>query len=178
MPSVIDGLCTLIRGLGLKVNGNDTLDVFDGLPTDEPETYVMVGGSGNPVSTGKQSWASLGASNGGIPASRDEEYDVELTIVSWVGGSDDANAPSSSDAQRSARQNVFTIAAQIETGLRNDPSIGGTVYSSAAGDGTGWASWGTDVRLDETNDGDDDAGMGRKAVLTVHIGVFKRLYSA
>jgi hypothetical protein len=172
MPAVIDGLLSLFRGL-TAVTGDKQVQVFDGLPgPNVPEKFIQIGGVDPITADGTQDWMSLGVASG-APA-RDENYIINCYVSCYVGGTD-ATTAASSDAQKVARDNAFTLVAAMEAGLRADPVLATTLGSPFAA--TGWISWGGRVQLEQTTLDSLDAELGRRAVVSIEIGVFARLYS-
>jgi len=178
IPDAIDAAVALVRALNLTVGG-DPLEVFDGFPgPNAPDNFVQIGGLEQTATSATQEWMSLGSTNGLAPA-RDEKYTINCATCCYVGGSD-ADGTSTSDAQKSARDNAFTIVRAIEVGIRENPKLA----SATAGDGlisgglgTGWVAFGDHIELQQTDAQDPRAGMGRKAVVLWDLAIFKRLYS-
>lgn len=178
IPDAIDAVLALIRALNLSVGG-DPLEVFDGLPGPQtPDNFVQIGGIEQHTASAVQDWMSLGSTNGLAPA-RDEKYTIGCGVFCYVGGAD-AGTSSTSDAQKAARDNAFTVVRDIETGLRQNPKLA----SATAGDGlisgglgTGWVAFGDQIELQQTVREDPEAGKGRRAVVLFGITIFKRLYS-
>lgn len=172
MPTVIDGLLALFRGLD-AVTSDKQAAVFDGLPGPQvPEKFIQVGGVDPITGDGAQDWASLGVASGA--PSRDENYTISVYVSCYVGGAG-ADQSDIADAQKTARDNAFTLVAAMEAGLRADPVLATTLGSPFAT--TGWISWGGRVQLEETTMDSPDADLGRRAVVAIEIGVFARLYS-
>lgn len=172
MTTVIDGLLELFRGLS-AVTSDKEVEVFDGLPGPTvPPKFIQVGGVDPVTADGTQDWASLGVASG-APA-RDEHYTINVYVSCYVGGAD-ATEDGSSDAQKVARDNAFTLVAAMEAGLRADPVLATTLGAPFAS--TGWLSWGGRVTLEETTMDSPDAELGRRAVVALEIAVYARLYS-
>lgn len=179
IPSVIDAVCALIRGLNLTVD-NDPVEVFDGLAGPNiPDVYVQVGGIEQTAVTGAQAWHSLGAANGVAPA-REERYEINCGVFAYVGGTDASNA-GASDAQKTARDLAFTIVDAIESALRTNPKLAtvtaGDGLLPGNGLGTGWVEFGGRIDLEETTAADPKADMGRRANVVFNIGIYKVLFS-
>ena len=179
IPDAIDAIVALARALDLTVGG-DPLEVFDGWPGPQaPDNFMQVGGIDQTAASGTQEWMSLGSTNGIAPA-RDENYTIKCGVFCFVGGADADATSTSDDAQKTARDNAFTIVRAFETGLRENPKLA----SATAGDGlisgglgTGWVAFGGQIELQETDPTNPRAGMGREAVVLFEVGIFKRLYS-
>ncbi len=113
-PAVIDLLLAKIRALPECA---EPVKVFDGIPGPyAPKTFVTIGGQVDPTEEGEVAWAELGA------RSTWEIYEVACYVNSWVGGTDNTGT-TAGDAQKTARDNVFTIYNAIQTALLADVNL-------------------------------------------------------
>lgn len=131
--------------------------VFDGMPDSAPDTLVTIGGTSTPVTVGNRTWASLGGPSG-IPA-QDETYAINCVVSSYVGGG--------SEAQKTARDNAFTIFEAIEVQVRKDPQCGGLL-------GTGWTTFSEIEDMTQTSADDPEVDKGRICTVLFTISVFSR----
>jgi hypothetical protein len=162
VPDAIDYLLNMIAALPECAPPVAVLDGFPG-EISGLDTIVTVGGEMNPTATGTMSWAALG---GPVPA-RDERYTIDVGVWCWVGGSNNVDdLESLSDAQKTARDNAFTIVRAIEKAVRNDPTFGGLF-------GTGWSSVLDTFHVDQTN-ADTDPTQGRVCDVHFDVGVYSR----
>lgn len=169
IPAVVDALLVLWRALNLVDATGSPISIFDGYPGPQlPDTFVQVGGIDQLTADGSQDWASLGVTNLIAPA-RDERYAIDCAVTSYMGGVD-AGVTGTSDAQKTARDNAFTVLTALETAVRGDPKLGSTL-------GTGWISFGERVSLSQTTPEDPEAGKGRTATFLFSVDVYHRLYS-
>jgi hypothetical protein len=139
--------------------------VFDGTPGPNwPATWVAVGGNPDPDEAGIVTWSALGARR------QEGNYEVEFTICSLVGGSDNLGQPGSSDAQATARMNVSVIFDAISDALRAD------VNFSAQNGGPALVQWCNISKMlyKQTPNPEipnDDGSLGRSSKLKVWIAV-------
>ena len=178
VPNVIDALLSKIRALTAVTGAQPPVLVYDGPPgPDEPDLYVTVGGGTEVVSDGRQTVASLGSA-ATKPASFDENYAISGWVYSFVGGGDDAGVAGVSDAQKTARDNAYTIFEAISTAIQNDPTLAAetSVFPDGNGLASGWINV-EDHRLEQTNPDDDKSAFGRWAFVHWTVRVHKRLYT-
>lgn len=163
---VIDGLLELIRGLP---SCQAPVAVCDGVPTDLPDTMVVVGSLTEPTVDGGELWATLGSG----ASRRHEVYEVAVTISAYVGGGDAvATTAQAGDAQKAARDVAFKILADITTALRNDASL--TLGSDTAILVSGWCNLAR-VSYVQTLWDAEESGKGRRADITFTVGVVNEL---
>ena len=152
LPTVIDKILTAFRGLSLSPL---QVSVFDGfMGPDQPDNFVVVGGSLDPTIDGVEGWATVG----GTAAVVGEAYAVSVTISCYVGGSD---ASSVANPQKQARDNAFTIFNAFVAVLRADSSFGGTVIDSHV----------EALRFDQTSSESLSVEQGREAAITFRVAV-------
>lgn len=110
MPLAVDRLIGLIRASSA---GDPSVKVTDGFPrfsvvnTD----LIAVGGKAEPTASGEQTTAALGNRR------REERYTIRVACSSSRGGDD----------QKAVRDRAFALMALVETGVRDDPTLGGAV---------------------------------------------------
>lgn len=175
-PDVVDALLLMFRTLALASPTDGVpVPVYDGFSgPGYPNLFVQIGGEPEPVGDGRQEWISLGSSNGGVPASRDEFVSIHCYVYSVIGGDDDLAQDGASDAQKTARDNAFFVVRAIEAALRNDVFLanGGTpVLRSAA-----WASFGESHFVVNQTGPDDDTRF-RACRVDFDVSYRNRLYS-
>jgi hypothetical protein len=115
-PTFIDQLLSKCRALPQCAA---PVIVYDGLQgPDSPDLFLAVGGMAEPTEDGTVEWAELG------DEAQWEDYEVACYIWSWVGGDDNAGQGSAadavSDAQKTARDNAFTIYNAVNGALLAD----------------------------------------------------------
>lgn len=119
VPALIDALLTEARAALTDVR---VYDVVGGI--DDPGNYLMVGIE-DPLSEdadfsadSKQAWANA------TYTARDEEGEIACCAVAWNG---DGN-----EGAKAARDAVYAIVADVETVLRENPSLGvaGVLWTS------------------------------------------------
>lgn len=177
-PDVVDALLAKFRGLNLiSPTDRQPVVVFDGYSGPSyPNLFVQVGGEPEPTADGKQEWISLGSSNGGVPASRDELVTIHCYVFSAIGGDDDLGQSGASDAQKTARDNAFYVVRAIESALRSDVFLanGGTPVLRYAA----WASFAeSHFIVTQTSGDDEDAAQFRKCRVDFDVSYRNRLYS-
>lgn len=175
-PDVVDALLLMFRNLNLtSPTDGSPVPVFDGFPgPGYPDLFVQVGGAAEPSGDGKQEWISLGSSNGGIPASRDELMSVHCYVMAKAGGDADIPQTGPSDAQKTARDNAFYVVRAIETALRNDVFLanGGTPVLQYAA----WASFAESHMIVDQTSSDSDTRF-RVCQVSFDVSYRNRLYS-
>lgn len=121
IPAAIDGLLALLAARPALAG----VPLYDGPPLSETSTphRIVVGYDGTDQSVdGDQEWAS---SPYQAPTSRDERYVIRCLAEAWTG----------STTLKSARDDAFTLLAEIEQAVRGDPTLGGAVLYAGLGGG-------------------------------------------
>lgn len=172
--AVLDGLLSTFRAMA-ATTGNPPVTVYDGEPGEQPEDlFIQIGGGLSDVTaTAQQDWRSLGISGGAAPT-RDERGTITCYASAWVGGVD-AGTLSTSDAQKTARDQAFALVAACEVAVRDDPKL--TIPIGGSGLGTGWISFGTRIELVQPDSQDPELSKGRRAVVVFDIEWYTYLYS-
>lgn len=112
IPAALDALLAMARAAAPAA-----VKVVDGFPrfaivnTD----LIAVGGKAEPTASGRQTAAALGARR------REERYTLRVSCLSARGVG---------TSQKDVRDIAFTLMGYVETGLRNDPTLGGKVQSA------------------------------------------------
>jgi len=109
MPAAIDGLLALLRARPSL----ERVQIVDGYPRfDIVDTaFIAIGGKPEPVAEGAQSSAALGARK------REERYTLRVYCSASLGGDD----------QKAARDQAFSLMAEVEDAVRQDVTLGGAV---------------------------------------------------
>lgn len=118
LPDVIDALVSIFNANSLNAV------VYDGqgVSSDEPQLYALVGVESPDGTSGAQSgdtdqtWAYVGAQALGR-RQRDEHVSVNCGIVSWDGGDD----------QKAVRDSAFALLDCLTDAIEDDPTLGGIV---------------------------------------------------
>lgn len=111
VPDVIDRLLALARALPECA---PPVLVADGYPgTTLPDRLVTIGGLVTPTADGVADWSALGAQR------RTEDYEVEVTISCWSGGT--------SVDQKAARDQAYGIFNALDAAVQGDVSLAGAV---------------------------------------------------
>lgn len=121
VPAVINYLVTLFTNDATLGAADPAVAVYDGpVVTDAPEQLILWVGMDDPDSEeapigaeSESEWGSLGA------LARNEQITVHCVAEAWTGSTDVATA----------RVSAFNIVAAVETLLRADVSLGGTLPS-------------------------------------------------
>lgn len=113
IPAVIDALLAVAR---TALPGVEVFDGFPRRPIDNID-FVAVGGKSEPVADGTQDAVVIGNRR------RDETYTVRFYCSSSKG----------TPTQKATRDRVFELMAAVESGVRNDPTLGGLVMSAQVG---------------------------------------------
>jgi hypothetical protein len=170
VPAVIDALLQKFSELAYTYEGAPlTVEVFDSYPgPNQPAVLIAVGGAVVPTDEGDQKWAGLGAT------ARDEDYEVVCYISAATGGASDTGVdPTSqtsvSDAQRTVRQQAFSVLATIETALRADITLSQVATPPV---GVLWCEI-SKIALEQTDA--ETAVVGRIATVTFHVHIRARI---
>lgn len=146
VPAVVDAVLALcarvLTGQVDSVSGSP-VEVVDGeLGTRVPNEFVQIVG----VQGGQQSWAAVGRQR------RNEAYAIVGMVRVYVGNDD----------QQYCRRRAFELFARLESGLDDDPFVGGVVNGSVQ-------SSASDLRMGVTDHG------GRAAELDFLLSVTTQL---
>jgi hypothetical protein len=173
-PTFVDQLLGKIRALPQCA---PPVFVYDGIQgPNSPDLYVAVGGMSEPTEEGTVEWAELGAD------AQWEDYEVQSYIYSWVGGDDNFGQGSNgndavNDAQKTARDNAFTVYNAINAALLADVNF---YLSNLAAGGTmplvQWCNISKKTLLQTPAAADGDTGQrGRAARIDFSIYVRARI---
>lgn len=155
IPDVIESLLACYTSI---FAGDKTIGIFDGVPTNLPEKFVVVGGTAEPVADGTQEWAEVGSE------AEYEEYGILNTISVYVGGTD--------VAQKTARDTAFSMFSTIANALKNDIQL--LTYGDPLSLGSGWVR-ATKLLSAQTAPEDEESGKGRRIDLSFTVQVKNRL---
>lgn len=150
VPAVLDYLTAQIRALPACA---DPVQVFDGYPSAETSTFVIVGGRGQATLDTTELWASLGQQ------AKYESYRVLGEIYSADGGAD----------QKPSRDRVYAIFAAISDMVRADYTLGNLV-GRGAGPAPAEIGAGSLQQTDE-----ETAPNGRDALLSFYVDIHTRI---
>lgn len=174
IPSVLTALLEKLNGLTWPAMiGGQPVYVFDGIVgPSQPDNTVVVGGEQDPAAEGDQEWMTVGGRR------RQEEYTIEITASSYVGGESGISAASTaastaalvSNAQASARTNAFAIVGAIEAALRADPQLQQVTDPPDPG-AVLYCAFGSRIVLTQTTEDDPESPLGRIATVTFDVQV-------